>query len=198
MSLQGRHYPDPSRAEQRDMLLRLYYGPQVNLLGCILKGYLTVARTMHGVSKLSSGTQAKEEATRSLSASLEELPELTPSRQGFDRWHRKTCDALCDVYSQAGYSAFCIGQAQKWVNMSLKHIYLMGQDHVPGYESHYSNAHVPIDNVVLRKLRERNPPLLGSRWSRLADYEAYMRFQRWFRDEFPDSSPLAVEFWLWV
>jgi hypothetical protein len=81
--------------------------------------------------------------------------------------------------------------------MTLKYVYVYGEDDLPGFLELYGLAHIPIDNIILSALRRFDPPVIKSRWSRLRDYDEYHRFQVWVRERFKGSVPLAVEFHLW-
>jgi hypothetical protein len=100
------------------------------------------------------------------------------------------------LYDKRGYGRFYVGQAQKWLNMTLKYIYVMGDERVPSYDRFYGFGHVPIDNVIIGRFQEYKPRRLGA-WSRLNDYEEYLGYQQWIRETWPDSAPFAVEFNLW-
>jgi hypothetical protein len=120
------------------------------------------------------------------------------SQQPFDTWHRAACIRLCTTYKQHGYDGFHIGQAQKWLNMSLKYIYVFGAKRLPGYDHLYQFGHVPLDRIIVQRLQnDYDAPKLSTSWSQIEDYEEYLRFQQWIRDTFADSVPLAVEFHLW-
>jgi hypothetical protein len=58
---------------------------------------------------------------------------------------------------------------------------------------------VPIDQKIVEALSLHGLPkrLRFDPWSRIKSYGDYMEFQRWVRNEFTGSVPLAVEFHLW-
>ena len=91
-----------------------------------------------------------------------------------------------------------MGHAQKWLNMTLKYLFVLG-DRVPGFERLYPFCHVPLDQFVMsRAARFGFPPLPGTgAWSTLTDYAIYMDRQQWFRARF-DEPPLVTEFRLWL
>jgi hypothetical protein len=49
---------------------------------------------------------------------------------------------------------FFVGQAQKWVNMTMKYIFTVGEQRIPGFDLVYTYCHVPLDNILLEKIRE--------------------------------------------
>lgn len=81
--------------------------------------------------------------------------------------------------------------------MSLKYIYVIGDKRLPGYGHLYQFGHAPLDGYLIRYLHDvHGAPQLSVAWSQL-DYEEYLRFQQWIRDNSENSAPLAVEFYLW-
>ena len=47
-------------------------------------------------------------------------------------------------------------QAQKWINMSMKYLYALGDERVPGISKNYEYFHIPIDNIILNELKSKN------------------------------------------
>lgn len=117
------------------------------------------------------------------------------AQSDFDAWHRKTCDDLVAVYGET--FAFHAGQAQKWVNMTLKYILTVGEEHIPGFGSAYALCHAPIDNIVLGELTRYGFDLPSKAWSQF-DYDEYLKCQEWMRDEFKPTPLLSIEFFLWM
>lgn len=190
----------PTRDEQRHFLLRLYFGAGVDRLGaCVDRAYRDFNRTLHGLAKLPSAMELHETASACVRAALAALPANANSlnQDAFDAWHRDGCHRLCTTYAEHGFPSFAIGQAQKWFNMAFKYVHVFGEEHLPGFASLYEFGHVPLDNIILLQLARYGAPPLSSPWSRLRDYKEYLDFQRWIRQRFPDSSPLAVEFHMW-
>jgi len=116
-------------------------------------------------------------------------------------WHESQCANICKHYTKGGFTSFSVGQAQKWLNMSVKYtltLNAVGMLPVEHADALRRVAHVPLDDFILTALRPYNPPRLGCSWSRVRDYETYLDYQRWFRVEFKDSTPLDAEFHLWL
>jgi hypothetical protein len=82
--------------------------------------------------------------------------------------------------------------------MAFKYVHVFGEERLPGFERLYRFGHVPMDRIMLARLRPYGAPRLSAAWSRIQDYAEYMHFQQWIRHQFPDSAPLAVEFHLWL
>ena len=91
---------------------------------------------------------------------------------------------------------FTVGQGQKWINMSIKYLFLLQPSDV---ENCWAFCHVPIDRIIIRRLEAQGkmPPKLGSVWSAVDSYERYLEWQVWFRGETLDI-PMDHEFRLWM
>jgi hypothetical protein len=190
-------FPDPSRQEQNDFLVRLYFGPGNDLLGlCLKRAYLDLCRTVHGIAKSPAIYPAAKRFLREVLSQLSLRQEHFTQEQ-FDTWHEAVCRGLVSIYKEHGYATFSIGQAQKWINMAFKYVYLIGEEKLSGFSSFYELCHVPIDNIITKNLAFANPPAFTRPWSRIERYEEYMLFQHWVRSTFEGSSPLAVEFRFW-
>jgi hypothetical protein len=190
-------YPDPTQSDQDNFVLRLYFGADDDAVDQIIgRAYLDLSRTVHGVG---SFPDARGKASHFLHRELSSLPQNSTvlTQSGFDLWHRETCSALCATYAECGYEYFFIGQAQKWVNMALKYVFVFGVARLPGFTSLYPLCHVPIDNILLGIEEFRGLATFNEAWSRIMKYEDYMSFQIAVRNRFPSSAPLAVEFWAW-
>ena len=190
-------FPVPTRFEQESFLLRLYFGAGSEYLQlCVQRAYLDFSRTLHGIGNIPNvRNKAAVEVKQALMALRDDRKVI---QETFDEWHRETCFRLCSIYKEQGYKNFHVGQAQKWLNMSLKYIYVIGDQRLPGYDHLNQFCHVPLDWIIVQRLQEEySAPELSSSWSRLDNYEEYLRFQQWIRKTFVNSAPLAVEFNLW-
>ncbi len=194
-------FPNPTLADHYEYLLRLYFGDGPDRLSsCIKRAYRDLNRTLHGFALMSAREELHARASavvKSFLSGLVESPGASLRQASFDDRHRLVCTQLCSTYSDAGFAEFRDGQAQKWLNMALKYVFVFGESRLPGYSQVFELAHVPLDNIILKRLRPFGVPRLKSAWSRVG-YDEYMDMQRWVRDKFPGSAPLAVEFTLWL
>jgi len=182
-----------------DFVAVCYFGREGDWLDrCIRRAYLDMNRTLHGMSTLGEGrADWKSSEQRVLRDRLTMLlSEHACTQASFDAWHHESVDALKRVSSKHGFP-LSVGQAQKWINMSVKYAIALGERRAPGFFRVYDVAHVALDNIVLEHLKEFGMPPLGCAWSRLDEYNRYMQCQQWVRDHFHGGCPLEVEYWLW-
>lgn len=131
------------------------------------KAYADMARRTLRIKENSKERKVlKEQATKILQQAVEKLKN-DPS--DFPKWHEKSCNALIACYGgQLSY-----GQAQKWLNMLLKYLYVYD---VKGYETLFSQEEkitdldMPVDSKVIdalrRKYNVKRPPTGWSVWDK--------------------------------
>ncbi len=189
-----------SDGDRLDYLLRVYFGQGDWLRLCIQRAYLDMNRTVRGFAALESRDVVRLEAADAVRKALLELRDnasQTENESRFDGWHRAACNRLRRLYKAHRYDEFSHGQAQKWINMTLKYVYVVGGDLGSDYARFFPYCHVPLDNVVLDALvRQHDFRGLSCPWSKL-QYREYIRCQEWVRHRFVDA-PLDVEFSLWM
>jgi len=184
--------------DYEEYLLRLIFGKEVSPSACISLAYGDFNRTLKGIAKLPNGDGLHSKAQRVLTNALTTLKarlEKRMAQSDFDGWHRRTCDDLVAVYGDT--FAFHAGQAQKWVNMTLKYIFTVGEEHIPGFAPAYTLCHAPIDNIVLRELTRYGFDCPSKAWSQF-EYDEYFKCQEWMRMKFNPTPLLSVEFFLWM
>jgi hypothetical protein len=177
--------------------------PEALVLRCVRRAYRDFNRTWHGAKDPTA--QREQRRSAGLATIVEAVRTLQRRRIGtraFDIWHSDTMAALMRATDPEGKgTGLTLGQAQKWINMSLK--YAVGSRE-PGLHWVEPVAHVPIDRILLAQLgREpRFQPavecLPDGAWSKLEDEAAYLAFQRKLRQATAPSYPLALEFQLWL
>jgi hypothetical protein len=166
---------------------------------CIDRAYLDFNRTLHGLTAVRRRLNLRKLAWQTLLRELEAVRRnaaLTDSQAAFDRWHKAVCADLVGSFKQDGYSKFTGGQAQKWVNMSLKYAFALGDTRLPGLRRARAVSHAPVDKVVLHELYKHDLKRDPIAWSRM-NWTTYMKIQRWMRDHFV-RPPLEVECRLWL
>lgn len=131
-----------------------------------------------------------------------------PKDGDFNQWHKDKCGELIkktkgkDLFKE-GHS-FTWGHAQKWLNMTLKYLWLM--DLLPEEISPRS-LHVPIDSYILDALKEK--PLFegsikaskynGQAWSAMSE-DNYKQLQSEIRamPKEENESPIEWEGRVWI
>lgn len=141
--------------------------------------------------------ELRKQATAILRERIADIAEETHmTQEGFDEWHRETCSLVRQPYVAAGI-AFTWGQAQKWLNMTIKYLYIVGSCSFDGV---FRFCHIPIDNYVFQIARkELGIPVPSERWSRWNDYDGqYMTYQKELRSRIKGYDPLRWEFKFWM
>ena len=149
-----------------------------NFEGAAHKAYADMARRTLRIKEDSKERKVlKEQATKILRQAVEKLKK---DSSDFPKWHEKSCNALIACYGgQLSY-----GQAQKWLNMLLKYLYVYD---VKGYETLFSQEEkitdldMPVDSKVIdalrRKYNVKRPTAGWSVWDRNT-YRAYQAAAR--------------------
>ena len=156
-----------------------------NFEGAAHKAYADMARRTLRIKENSKERIAlKKSATEILQQAVETLKN-DPS--DFPKWHEKSCNALIACYGgQISY-----GQAQKWLNMLLKYLYVYD---VNGYETLFSRERItaldmPVDSKVIEALHKKynvkRPTAGWSVWDRNT-YRAYQAAARSALQNAPD------------
>lgn len=158
-----------------------------NFEGAAHKAYADMARRTLRIKENSKERKVlKEQATEILRQAVEKLKN---DSSDFPKWHEKSCNALIACYGgQISY-----GQAQKWLNMLLKYLYVYD---VKGYETLFSSREgiaaldMPVDSKVIDALRRKyavKPPTAG--WS-VWDRNTYLAYQAAARSALQSASDI--------
>ncbi|MCY1161783.1 hypothetical protein D9M71_19040 [compost metagenome] len=109
------------------------------------------------------------------------------TQEEFDEQHHTLCDLLILAWSELTY-----GQAQKWINMTLKYWLLLGESRIPSIDKNAKFFHIPIDSYVLTGMfNEKNP----KPWSKINNYADYFKYQKSHRQNLKNqNSPIINEF----
>lgn len=92
------------------------------------------------------------------------------------------------------------GNAQKWLNMALKYLWLLGA--LPN-DIKEERLHAPIDSYILQKLRNLKAEGVtcsadmfyykGNSWSKISDYNDYFDLQKVIRDMAKQVGKTVIE-----
>ena len=174
------------------------------------RAYLDLARTVNyslSTSQLAGKPKEEAKAFREQKKALVDsvCESLYPLPTGdFDAWHEEKCKEICRMMNDSGLlrEPFTCGQAQKWVNMTLKYLWLM--DLLPK-EIREESLHVPIDSFILQRLRTQVSDVNGfgetycyreKAWSAITDYTDYKDLQAEIRKITPNPIRWEGEAWI--
>ena len=206
---------------------------------CSKRAYLDLARTVkyrYSSSELEkmkskkSSEEDKDKATNFIDSKnnlISEIcsailfsEEVIESEKSFDKWHEEKCKEITEKMNgnyetvnnndeKVLNKSFTIGQAQKWVNMTLKYLWLLNT--LPtGVKPEY--LHVPIDSYIIEiaycnKNKFENALGLEEKpdesWSMLSKYKKYFEIQEAIREAIKTNTtnetiPIKWESLAWI
>lgn len=156
--------------------------------------YLDLRRTLWGMGTHQDALMLKKQTRESVSQFVHSLGDVK-SQAEFDEVHQEWCDETISFFEEHPHDLkedfeFHYGQAQKWLNMTLKYLATLGNTTVLEV---YLYLHAPIDDDVFTRaalvLKIPIPQRRGMKWSwsRL-NYEAYWAYQLALRQAVAESS----------
>lgn len=134
-----------------------------------------------------------------------------PNCNEYDKLHESLCKSLCTISHSILEKCLTIGQAQKWVNMTMKYLWMLDL-----VKCESSILHIPIDNYVLGELKQKigdsNELIKGNdkqytvidkksrngyKWSNIPDYKnVYYPIQKAIREK--TQCPIEWESQAWL
>ena len=186
----------------KDFLLNAYFGDVADpIYTAANSAYLDLNRTIE-FKKAPNISKERKSALRHKCVEIIKARIAGLSKDGlfdkemFDSWHSKLCEAICRKYNDSGIH-FHYGQAQKWVNMTMKYLSVIDSTQTEGY---LDCLHVPVDSVVIDLANEEfGIERPANRWSRMTK-EEYISYQEELRSKIKENtglSPLLWEFRSW-
>ncbi len=181
-----------------DFLKALYFGDFNNPYQAASK---RAYRDMNRTIRFGGVQGSKRENLRStidqfLEEACKQVLQTPQDQDRFDQWHRLISTQICEVYRKENVK-LSPGQAQKWINMTLKYLYVLDSSLVAPLLPY---LHVPLDNYIFDAcysefgIAHPNTP-----WSRWETYDEYMNFQLQIRRHVPKGvPPLRWELFLWL
>lgn len=107
--------------------------------------------------------QKKEFRTKISNEIADSIMELLKTKQNYDNWHQDTCEKKIIIkakeYEQKGClqkngkESFYYGQAQKWLNMTIKYMWITGKWECI-FENLIDYLHVPVDSYIIKAVLE--------------------------------------------
>lgn len=168
------------------------------------RAYLDLCRTIYN-TKADSRNKAKDEVIKLILSQTNEL-EICDNIC-FDKFHETLCDEIIQIYKRYNIE-FYYGQAQKWINMTMKYLCVIGEEKYPWLKKVYSSLHVPIDRVILNQainefkiysviVNGDKVSLKNLSWSRI-DKDTYDAIQNVLREKIGENEiPIVWEFTAW-
>lgn len=132
------------------------------------------------------------------------------SQGDYDEFHHALCKEIIGYYSNKKryVSDFYYGQAQKWINMTMKYLCVIGEERYPRLNRLYPFLHIPIDSVILGKIigdfeiesvavKGKRVLLKNLSWSRI-DKDTYDAIQNVLHEKIGENEiPIVWEFKAW-
>ena len=194
-------------SDKENFWIKVYMKQQDNSFEALVKAsiwraYRDFSRTLHGLTKLKFSKDEVDEKRKEFEKILfdivhevRSLKEFS-SQDEFDKWHEEKCKLLKENFREImKYENIYIGQCQKWINMTLKYLFMLGENRISGIETNYRFFHVPIDNIIQDEFLEKYQiAKLEKPWSRTEDYDKYLNYQKEIRQKIGGSEiPLQLE-----
>lgn len=117
----------------------------------------------------------------------------------YDEFHDSLCLSIIDCYDNQTIAEITYGQAQKWVNMTMKYLCVLYEGQCDWLNKIYSFLHIPIDSIILDKAKKdfRNDfSVNNTPWSQLSRDE-YITIQNKLRAVIKDVALIDWEFKVW-
>ncbi len=130
---------------------------------------------------------------------------ISSEPEQFDDWHKELCDKIVNASKSDDFkmlfekeddssSYLSYGQAQKWVNMTLKYMVIMG---LLNFDEYKECLHVPIDRYILREILGGGEKYNGKAWSQI-NYEEYKEIRKKIDSEKGTQTAIEWESIVWL
>jgi hypothetical protein len=162
--------------------------------GAIKRAYLDFNRTVHGIRITESPEKYQIFENFFKDLINETTSQKFENQRIFDSWHKNKCEKLISLFKEHFTPKIHIGQAQKWINMTLKYLVALGNDRIKDISLNYIFFHIPVDNIIQEKLSKMGISKFSVPWSQIDDYRDYINYQISVRNKFAGQLPMDVEF----
>ena len=184
-----------TKTDKENFWIRCYLSPTTDLTeAAIDRAYRDFNRTLHGISKTQTLDNHNELKMLIRNFVTEAIKETFLSQEIFDKWHERKCNELITSFKNISGHKLFVGQAQKWINMTLKYLFALGDERINGISRNYQFFHIPIDNIIQDKLSKSEIPKFKVSWSRIDNYSDYLNYQELVRIKSYGQIPMDVEF----
>lgn len=221
-----------NREESFKFLLYSYFGitdsdtEQDIKLKCAGRAYRDLARTIQysksttdlknmGKQKAAEYMSRKEAFIQSVKERIVEYIDQIPDsneyevetyKEPFDKWHNEVCEEIKSISANAALiktGTLSYGQAQKWLNMTIKYMRLLGLFRQNEGCRFDSALHVPVDSYLIEaaKAGEELKNALHIKCSKASwsswEYDEYIAFQEAVRSA-SERFPIYWEGLVWM
>lgn len=125
----------------------------------------------------------------------------------YDDTHQKLCEKLCDIVNEADIldadHKFSYGQAQKWVNMTMKYFVLMKNE--GSNDRLLSIMHIPVDNYVKDVFKKSFPQDMEkeydepwSKWNKKTYLSFLEKLRRLVKEKSEYDTCFDWEYYNWI
>lgn len=141
---------------REDFYIKLYFDTSNGFYEAgIKRAFLDFSRTLF--IKDENRKTLKQTAEKFILSELNKVTQIEfNSQTEFDNFHKTSCEKLINIWSELTF-----GQAQKWLNMTLKYWLLFGNRRIEGIEKNAIYFHIPIDSYVQKGMFGEKYPKLG-------------------------------------
>ena len=203
---------------------------QAGIQKCANRAYLDLSRRidfyystseLDNMSKKGSSKESKSLAKKYKSAKKDLIKKICGTilcpvegckciDEEFELWHELKCKNIMKTMNNSTFqdgklilkdcNAFTYGLAQKWINMTLKYLWLL--DMLPDGLSEMS-LHVPIDSFIIQALYNKVDQISndnkykGKAWSKFGDYKIYRDLQDEIKRVVENIPPIKWEESAW-
>ena len=162
----------------------------------IKRAYRDMNRTLRTKEHQAEWDSLKEDVTKLINDCVKRFVVIEDGRDSYDKWFNELIISM--VNSQIDVDGIILkykyGQAQKWVNMTMKYLVILKYKPVYNF---IPFLHVPIDEKIVYKIvgddSKEKSKLIP--WSSKLNPTNYYEFQRKVRNSY--SCPMAWEFEAW-
>ena len=192
---------------------------------CIGQAYLDLSRRLAYKYSVSDLDNMKSKASKDIDGQKEKAKSFIKSKETFieacenylfdkindllekesknyDDWHKETCDNFfCNIDQQELFDKDKrgvlpnIGIAQKWINMTIKYMLVMGlwDKKLNNYKK---KLHVPLDSYIYHTMDKYGMQKPDNEWSKLDKYDEYFNAQKSIREKC--ECPIEWEGQAWI
>lgn len=197
---------------------RWYFGKdECEIRICAHRAYRDFCRRLAGIAQNSDKQKWREAVEEYIDKRIKELLSKTDTdKKNFDIWHKDTCEGILKFSNDSVFRNIPLktyGLAQKWLNMTLKYMIIMGKWE-KDMKAIIPFLHVPVDSYIMEAASTELGILLYTKnhelqpynknqsmpWSKWKKYVVYETFQEQIVKKLEDKniSPIEWEGPAWI